>query len=334
MPTAKKEYYAAQNSIDSIKQYIMMYEYKPEHWSKEYIADHNEKMISLLMRQFETSLEIQIFGESIYESENLELKIDKPNAIKWFEDFQKTNTVLLARSLMCFGRIDFEIGWTSGGEKWNFYQWEKIKETEAFTKYTEYVSANNPETLEQIIDSQLKNNEELREDSYRYVFVSRPEIMEYCSEGNFGWINDGKKIILMEGSRASIYNSCDLYTFILSKHIKSKYNIPSYCGNDRLKITFTENDGSLEIAPIDWDEEVLFEIWNNGIGQLCYEINTRDLHGNTKVIRNLKDSGWDYNEMGRFYYVKKPVLIEISDDIDSNILKSLKEFDALVKFLK
>ncbi len=334
MPTAKKQHYAAQQSIDSLKQYVMMNEYKPENWSKKTIVDHSDKMISLIMNQFEadTGAQKSHANKDVIKDINSEIKITKSE--KWFVELQKTDRTLLARALMCFGSIETETGWTSGGTKCNFFHWENIKGSELYSEYEEYISKNNPNTLEELIAHHLKYNGELRQDSLRFVFVSRPEIIEYCLEGNYGWVNDGKKVILLEGTRANLYNSCELYTFILRKHIMDKYNISAYCSNDRLKVTFIENGGLLDLAPIDFDNGLLLEIWNNGDGQLCYEINTRDLHGNTKFIRNLKETGWDYNSSGKLYYVNKPILAELCDDIELNIIQSQKKFDALIRHIK
>ena len=332
MPTAKQEHYAAQTDIDSVKQYIMMSVYKPNLWNKDSISDHNEKMTTLIMSCFDSNQTIQPLNVSKNENKYIETVNDKPKAIKWFEDFQKTHKSLLGRALMCFGQIDFEIGWTSGGEKWNFFQWEGIKERDAYLKYLEYVSTNNPENLEKIIEEQLRNNKALREDSYRYVFVSRPEAIEYCLEGNFGWVNSGKKIILIKSIRAGVNSSCDLYTFFLSRYLKNNYSIDTYLDNDRLYISLNDNDGNLTITTYDSNCGIFLEIWNDDIGQLCYEINTNDLHGNSKVIRNLKESGWDYNDSKRLFYTNKPILCKISNDIEFNITESEKKLDSLIKF--
>lgn len=332
MPTAKKEHYAGQNTIDSIKQYIMMNEYSSEHWKADSIEDHNNKMISILLNQFDSLNSSDSEANQTFIDEINENKVSL--AFNWFNKYQIEDKILLARAIMCFGTIDYEIGWTSGGGKWNLYQWHKIIESEAYFKFAEYIETYKPNNLEEIIEFQLKNCSELRQDSYRFVFVSRPEIMMYCKEGNFGWINDGKKIILLEASRASLYCSCDLYDFCLNRYLKRKYGINSYCGSDRLKITLIENNGILKLSNINWQQDVLFEIWNNGNGQLCYEINTRNLHGNSKTIRILRENGWDYNESGRLYFVEQPYLLELSDDIESNIIEMEKRFDILVSHLE
>jgi len=331
MPIAKKEHYAGQSTIDSIKQYVMMNEYNPEHWREDSIADHNKKMISILLKQIDSS------DSKDNEANNIVADIVEDGAelaLNWFNKYQIEDKVLLARVIMCFGQIDYEIGWTSGGGKWNLYQWHKIIESEAYAKFVEYIKTYKPNNLEDIVEFQVKNNKELRQDSYRYVFVSRPEIMNYCKEGNFGWINDGKRIILLEGSRASLYSSCDLYNFSLSRYINSKYDIRPYCDSNRLKISLMDINGIVNMSNINSLEDVFFEVWNNGNALLCYEINTQNLHGNSKVIRKLREKGWEYNESGGLYFVKQPFLLELSDDIEANIVDIEKEFDILLSHLE
>ena len=52
MPQAKKEYYC-NNTIDSIKQFMMMDEEKYKTWNKTAIANHYEAMKSVLLESLE-----------------------------------------------------------------------------------------------------------------------------------------------------------------------------------------------------------------------------------------------------------------------------------------
>jgi hypothetical protein len=329
MPSAKKEYYAAQDTIDSIKQHIMMNAYKPENWNVDSIIDHNQKMTDLLLKQLDKD-----YQPFTIDSQN-EVQDSSPldKAEKWFEELQNTNKALLVRAIMCFGQIDFEIGWTSGGSKYNLYQWSRIKETEAYSEFKAYVSINNPAGLEEIIQAQLKTNIDLQEDSYRFVFVYYPEIMDYCKEGNFGWINDGKKIILLKGDRASVYKSCELYSFLLGKYLDKKYTINTYVDGERLRFSVIESNGKFELSSfLNW-EEIRFEVWNNGNGQMHYELNRGEMHGNSRIIKTLKELGWDNNSGGHLYHIKKPFLIEIEESIENNIINCQKEIEKLINLL-
>lgn len=41
-------------------------------------------------------------------------------------------------------------------EKYNLYQWDRIEKSEAYEKYVTFISQNNSNTLEEIIDFNLK----------------------------------------------------------------------------------------------------------------------------------------------------------------------------------
>jgi uncharacterized protein with ParB-like and HNH nuclease domain len=325
MPTAKKQNYA-QNNIDSIKQFIMMNEYIPENWNAESISDHCSKMIDLLSMQIDSTRK-----EPIEIEENIiDHSFDKVLANKWLHDLHQANEALLARALMCFGRIDFHVGWANGGEKWNLFQWERIVGTETFKKYLIYIKINNPRNLEEIISNNILNNAELRKDSFRYAFVSRPEIVDYCLEGNYGWLNAGMKIILMQGSRASIYNSCELYTYLLGQFLNKQMKIMTFCYNDRLQISLIEDQGLLRIVDHNTYISVFLEIWNAGDGKMYYEINTNNLHGNTKIIQVLYELGWINNDYENLFYPKRPIFVELEDDIEENIIKIQNEFSNFI----
>ncbi len=315
-PQAKQDYYRSAKNIDSIKQYIMM---QHASWGIIEIENHEKEIVEILDTNLNSNFSWEINATS--------------KARKWYKLYKSQDKILLIRALMCFGEIDFSIGWTLGMEKYNYYQWDRIEKTDAYLKFETYIIENNPSSLQDIIKDQLVNCEELRENSYLYAFVSRPSILRYCKEGNFGWADNGKRVVLLENSRASIYQSCDLYSFCLKKHLKTKFEISSYCGNDRLKISLEENDGRLTIAPLNWNAIAFLEVWNNLKGNLCYELNTRDLHGNSKIIRNLKESGWDYNDKNRLFFSLKSSLIKLSDDVEGNIVKAEKAIESIIKKL-
>lgn len=319
-PIAKMDHYGKSTTIDSMKQYVMM-KITAQHndWGIIEINDHYSDMKELL--------QINMNSEFYWEINQIS------KARRWFKQFKIEDRVLLIRAIMCFGRIDVNIGWTSNMEKWNFYQWDKIEKRTAYQKFENYIEDNNPLTLQDLIDDQMKNNLELRKDSYRYALVSRPHILKYCKEGNIGWADNGKRFILLEFSRATKYQSCDFYCFCIKKYLKSKYNVDSYCGSDRLKIALRENENHFSITSLDWSAIAFLEIWNDDKGNLCYELNTRNIHGNSKTLRYLKENGWDYNHSGRLFFTSKQFLLVLSSDIENNIEESEKEIDYLISQL-
>src|ERR1035437_8261574 len=235
---------------------------------------------------------------------------------------------------MCFGQIDFNTGSVAGIEKYNLYQWDRIEKSEAYQKYVTFVSEHNSSSLEEIIDFNLKENRELREDSCRYAFVSRPYILRYCKDGNFGWSNNGKNVVLLEYSRATVNLSCDLYCFCIKRYLKKMYTPDSYCGSDRLKLFLTESETGLERINWNWDATAYLEVWNDNQGHLCYELYTRNLHGNSRIIKHLKENGWEYNVNNRLYHLSKQYLLKLSEDVEDNIVKAEQAIEKILKKLQ
>lgn len=327
MPISKSEYYTKKETMDSIKQYIMM-KVNPRYWHIDSIERHNEDMTTILIN------ELQKLRNN---STAYEIPIDNPlknKSIDWFDFYKSENMSLLARALMCFGDIAYPTGWSYGGDKYNLFSWNRIREAKEFRDFNEFIEKHQPESLEEIIEFQLKYNEELRKDSYRYIFVKYPEIISYCKNGNFGWINDGRKIILMESERASSYLSCDLYCFLLQKYISDNYKIRPYCDRNYLCITLKESERILDVADIDWANQLTLYIWNDGNNHLCYELNPREAHGNLKILQTLKLNGWEYNSDGKLFYTTRQFLSKLGDDHESNINSSFRDFDTLVNLIK
>lgn len=314
-PKSKKEHYANSKTIDSIKQYLMI---KEEKWGIEEIEEHYKKAVDLIGENLDSHFKWEI------------KKVSK--ARNWFKLYKASDKILLVRALMCFGQIDQELGWTSGMYKYNFYQWSEIENSEAYLKFEEYVNEKDPQSLEEIIEDNLKNNIELREDSYRYAFVSRPYILDYCKEGNFGWDNDGKNIILLAYSKATLHQSCDLYCLCLFEYLRNlMYDVA--IDRDGLDIYLYIKDYMLvKDSDVDSDSVVL-KIWNNNEGHICYELDAKHIHKNSKVIRNLINNEWEYNNDKKLYLSTMPYLAKLSTDVENNILKVEKRIHKIINKL-
>jgi hypothetical protein len=324
-PKAKKEFYEKQPTADSIKQKIMM---NYNEWGEESIKDHNKKMIDILRKNLSETVSRKT---DMIEDDNQERN---SIAEDWFQTYQVKDKALLARALMCFDQIDERSGRVYSGEKWNFYHWLFIKQSDAYRKFCEYIKTYNPNSLDAIIEEQLKNSSSLKEESYRFTFVSHPELLDYCKEGNFGWVNGGEQIILMEGQRIGTSNACDLYNFFLRQHINQKYNIDPFCDSEVLYISLQRNHEKLDLIPFNWGSDLFFEIWNNAEGQLCYRLNTRKISKNSKLIQSLSDKGWNKNSNGYYFYAQMEFLLKLTEDIEKNINKSFKNLDKLLALLE
>lgn len=87
----------------------------------------------------------------------------------------------------------------------------------------------------------------------------------------------------------------------------------------------------MRITSLDWNAIALLEIWNDIKGHLCYELNTRNLHGNSKIIKNLKENGWEYNGNNKLFYSSKPYLLKLSEDVENNIVKTEQAIEYILK---
>ncbi len=317
-PQVKREHYSKSDAIDSVKQFIMMNN-KWGEWNTTAIEQHEKDMMDLFARNINSDFKWE--------------KIVLSKAHTWYKRYKNENKQLLIRALLCFGQVDFENGWTSGMEKWNLYQWDKIEQSEAFQLFENYINQKNPNSLEDIIEDNVLNNEDLRINSYRYTFVSRPYIVDYCEEGNFGWGNDGKKFLLLKTGVASKHNARDIYCFCIQQELYTKHNISSYIDYEIIGISLTEIENSLKPVPFSWSSLISIDIWNDNSGHICYEINIEKYHGNSKVVKKLKEKGWIYNNNKSLFHSSKEFLVTLTDDVEKNIVKTIKGFNRILNLL-
>lgn len=321
LPSGKIQYYN-QGGIDSIKQYIMMTKYDVTKWGPAFIEDHDEKMKIILTSNLnsETSINSNISDKN---------KVSK--ALRWFYDYQETNPNLLVRALLCFGDITEIMGSALAGEKWNFYNWSEIKKSESFKSYEEYVELHNPINLKAIIENQLREKPELREDAFCYIFVLRPELLDFCEEGNIGWLNDGNKILLMSGEKVTPGTAKELNTFLLEEFIESKYDISVLCDPNEMLIALDFIEEEIILTDYTSDAEVYLQVWNEEGNEIKYSLEISALHGNSKFSKRLKELGWDPNDEGETVLNNKSILVELGEDYeeDFNLLK--RKFVKLVK---
>jgi hypothetical protein len=324
-PSAKKSYYA-KNEIDSIKQEIMISEYHPDEWNEESIKDHNLKMIELLTKEIDSksTFDYTYIGANYAHTQS--------KAMNWFNTNKIENKVLLARALMCFGDIAYDtMSATGGGEKWNLFQWDYILSTEAFAKFKEFVEINNPSSLKSIIDYNLINNVDLKNDWYRLIFIQQPEIIEYCNEGNFGWINNGNKVLLLSGKKIS-NDSRDMYIHLLSVFIESKLMKEPYVEQDELSISlsFDQDEDKIYVENFDNNSRVFLNI-NIMDNELKFNITTYNLRLNSPFAERLSELGWAKNEDGYYIRNDKYSLLKIGENYVENYQNMIAAFIRLLK---
>ena len=302
-PLAKKDHYSKGISLDSLKQYLMM---KYNNWGIDEIEEHNKFMINLLMEN----------TNSDYKFQN-EVSV----ARKWFKEFQVKDKNLLVRALLCFDDCAKHIS----GSKYNLFDFEYIRNHNAFKLFEEYVEQNSPKNLSEIIDKQLAN-EKLKTDSM-YLFIKYPEVIEYCKEGNFQWIEelDGVLIHLLESDKRTTNKAREAITFILYNILKEKINL--YIDYEGLWINIEYVDGSYLVTKNRSDLQI--QIWNDEGKVLHHQIEPL-ANGNTKAVKLLEDFKWEKHD-GNYYRFGNSKLLKLSNNFEENILNAVEGIKKLFK---
>jgi hypothetical protein len=309
LPDAKETHYRQKPDIDSLKQYVMMQDYDLKTWGVEAIIEHNAEMIELFEKNKDSDFQ-----------KNKEIS----KAVKWFLEKKEFDKRLLARTLLCFADYPKEVG----ANKYQLFSFESARKHKAFSLFEEYVEKNNPSSLTNIIDEMLKT--EQLANSYRYLFVKYPEIIEYCKAGNFNWF-EGKNdnlIYLLRSEKRTENTSKELYVFLLGLYIKNKFYNKIYQHYSKLSINFNvkNNNESLE------NDDCSFQlnVWN----QNGYSLN----HNIVLKIQNqvnidlMRDLNWKYNENDKVYYINDtPELVIFTENIAVNFDNCCETLNKILK---
>jgi hypothetical protein len=313
LPDAKENHYRLKPDIDSLKQYVMMNDYDLKTWGIDSIEKHSQDMRILMEENMHSN----------YQKNN-----DISKAIKWFKETSINNKNLLARTLLCFDDYTVEVG----RNKYNFSDFEGIRNTNAFKLYEEYVFQNNPKSLTEIIEEKLKS-EELT-NSYRYFFVKYTEVIEYCKAGNFNWFDDTEDnlIYLLESEKNTKNVAVELYTYLMKIILKKEIGLDFIIDNDGIYINIGFEDNQYYVSSFD-DALVQLNIWNNNGVCLSHSLNpevpnkrTRNYHG----LKLLEDYKWIYIE-NSYYRFGKSEMFKFEDNVKTNLENSISHLKSLLK---
>jgi hypothetical protein len=307
-PNAKKEQYDKSVSVDSIKQFLMM---KYITWSVREIEEHNNAMMDLLKQNLNSDFS---FSSEV------------STAQRWFKEYQSRDRNLLVRALLCFGDCLPH----TGGDRFNLFDLDYMRNDEAFTKFELYIDANNPKGLSEIIKKHL-SLVSIKKD-YRYLFIKYPELLEYCKEGNFIWENEGATITLLEYSKRTEYKAKEALTYILAKHFLKDTGFEPFADYTSLYLNIQFDRGCYALIRNSAfnGADVQLEIWNNE-GR---SINARVVpyaNGNSSAIKTLQEYKWTKNEEGSFERFGNPKLVNLGDDYEMNISNMIEAVYRLLK---
>jgi hypothetical protein len=291
-PSAKKDYYPVGVPFDSLKQFIMMRE---NTWGIDEIEAHNVEMINL-------------FTDNINSDYTPNTDISK--AVKWFNEYRLKNPSLLIRALFCFGDFSKYVI----GDKYNFLDFDYIRQHEVFSKFEVFVSENAPANLNEIIKTKLEEDE--LKYSYTYLFIKYPVLIEYCKNGNFTWEQNGALIYLLEDYVKSKNKSVELYSYLLSSLLSKEFNFKPYVDRDTLFLYIRLNEGHYEIVNDYNVTDLQIEIWFEG-HNLKYQL-AAVRNGNAKAVKNLTNFNWEKSE-GVFLRLGNDTLYESCENYEDNI---------------
>ena len=111
-----------------------MMQYKD--WTIKEIRAHENNMIELLQSNIDSDFK-----------PNQEVSL----AVKWFREFKEKDKILLVRALLCFGDCVKYIS----GNKYNLFDFEYMRNHEAFQKFEEYVALKSPRSLLDIVNKHI-----------------------------------------------------------------------------------------------------------------------------------------------------------------------------------
>ena len=294
----------AKKSNDKIKNYPpnrkLIYEKTIEQgkWEKNDIERHGEE-IQMLFKK----------GKEILEVKDLE------------------SSTLLWRACMAVTDYCKNIcGWSYGMPRYDFFNQTGKTATEAKEEVSGWMNKNMGKTLEDFIDYELRNNENLKNESWRYIFVKYPSVMNYCRQGNFSFNRDGYEIYLMTGT--SMHNEAQELHCHLLNELGVDFSISSVSlnlvtislHNTLFKQKYTEAQVSLRLW-VDHDNR-----------KWCYEL-ISNRSGNASENKVLKTNGWIKNETGNYYIKGRPYLCDCPEDYEEAAELALKHSREIIGIL-
>jgi hypothetical protein len=295
IPTAKKDYYSGNPTIDSVKQFVMM---QYPHWTVKEMWDHNTQMIRILTENL----------DSDYCADD-----HTSQAQKWFDHYRRKDPILLIRAILCFG----DCARYAGGNKYNLFDFEYIQNHHAFKDFEVYVASHNSASLLTIIEEKLEDGK--LKFSYRYLFVKYPALLSFCKEGNFQWFDahDGRLVYLLSAQRKTDHKSKELYCYLMELYINQHFKVRSYSNTYGIYIKMGYNNSGYYLT--DNDQERALELWiMNENGERLNYLVKPFVNGNARAVQQLYQRNWVRNTDGKFERFGKQELIKLGADNRKN----------------
>lgn len=328
-PIAKRSHYKKQN-LDSVKQWLMMEDYNADEWNEESISVHETKMKDILTESIDSD-----FGSIVSSKNNVAVSDNK--AWRWFNQYKNEpqNMSLLARAIMSFGEIEVESGNSNYLDEWHtkyfLYDWDYIKSSEAFKLFCVFVEKDNPTGLSAIIKSNLRSNEELKNDTFRFLFVKHPEIWEYCEQGYYTWINNGENILLSSRERNTENSSIHLSILLVRNWVVNKYQIqPDYWREGfSIGLDYDSTEGNFIFDTEGGKGEIIIE-WEEDNKIKCHVKPNRNA-GNSIFVIKLQEFGWQIDFDSYYKRGASSTLISLSKNYEDDFNRAIEKLEFIFK---
>jgi len=305
-PSSKKEYYAKDSAIDSLKQFLMMRE---RNWTDKQILAYSNEMRLLLQEHMDSHyLPIQ----------------DVSKGARWFKQYRIIDQNLLARTFLCFGDTSRNVN----NSKYNFRDFEYIKKEDEYLLFEEYIQKHSPLTLQEIIEVKLLE-EDLRH-SWRYPFIKFPDIMNYCSEGNFLRENDDRVITLLKSIKRGKENFRPLYNVIIQKYLSEVFQVNIWSDSDTLYLDIDYQAGEYKVVSTGNEEYFSLGIWEDAGESIKVQLHSK-VNGNHAASKRLPDLGWEKINSKTFTRREGETLCKLSDNVYYNIATIESKIKKLLK---
>lgn len=229
---------------------------------------------------------------------------------------------LLYRACLCVNDYCLFDGYSCGGERYNFANLSDEVGKEAKAIVIKWLNDHPEFGLSDFINDQVINNANLRNDSWRWCFAQYPSVTEYCTMGKFAWVNEGRRIILLQTDRKT--NQAHELREHLLHEIVNKNAIEVYIDQYGLWLPLNDSDFRTRFESAD----ISLHIWvSENADQWDYELySSRAGHASENMA--LARNGWIKNDDGHYFIEGMENLCDCPNDYEESVMcafKALKE---------
>lgn len=259
-----------------------------------------------------------------HEEDIRQLLFNKKEILKFRE---LENSSLLFRACLCVDDYCIYDGVSSGGKRRDFADLGQESGIRAKEKVIKWLNKHPGYVLEDFIEEQLKTNSELIPSTWRWVFVKYPSVVEYCGNGKFAWVKDGKIIYLLPMDR-KCDNMHELRTHIVYENL-IKQGADVYIDKFGLWFPLKETPFISRFENAD----VSLHIWvDEDAEHWCYEL-WSERNGNALENTALTRCGWSKNPEGHYIVNNHPFLCRCPADYEKSVQTAMLHIKKVINII-